>query len=201
VEDQEYEDDGQKSIFISSVNNKVLFYGEINRASAIQLNGTLIDTYNEILHTMISTGLSNPVIELHIDSSGGNLFETLSIVRTIKNIQKGISPLNIPFRVDTYIDGEASSGASIISIHGNRRFMDRHAMMLVHNPIGSLNDGNQYDFEKYVNQTKLIGDDIKFIYLSKIKMKKEDLEALLKEEKYISAETALEYGFIDEILE
>lgn len=73
---------------------------------------------------------SHRLINVRINSGGGDVFEGISIYNTLKN---SASEIHI------YIDGLAASMASIIALAGAKIFMSRYARMMIHRISGSAN--------------------------------------------------------------
>ncbi|MEC6747339.1 head maturation protease, ClpP-related [Marinilactibacillus sp. XAAS-LB27] len=132
-------------------------------------------------------------INLHINSPGGSVFDGVAIYQMLVQ-HKAI--------VNTYIDGLAASIASVIAMAGDRIYIPRNAMIMVHNPW-TIVMGNATDLRKQADDLEKIGQSMQESYLSKIgdKITAEKLTELLNEETWLSATEAVEYGFADEILE
>ena len=79
--------------------------------------------------------------------------------------------------------------------------MPKNAMFMIHNPL-TWAYGNKQELEKTGILLDKVKDSILETYLAKAKGKtKEELSALMDEEKWFNAEEAKEYGFIDEIVD
>ena len=63
-----------------------------------------------------------PPINLHIQSTGGSLLDSLYISDFINNLK---TPIN------TYVDGYVASAASLISVMGDKRYMTKNSMILI----------------------------------------------------------------------
>lgn len=133
-------------------------------------------------------------INLHINSPGGNVFEGLAIYNMLKQSKA---------EIDVYIDGLAASIASVIAMSGDAVFMPSNAMMMIHNPwVGGV-AGNAKDLRKEADDLDKIAQSSVQIYLDKVqgKLDKDQLEEIMDNETWLSAQEALDYGFVDEILE
>jgi ATP-dependent protease ClpP protease subunit len=183
---------------IYSVNNHIFFYQEIDKNSAASLNRQLTEMYFSILHTMLNSGLVKPVIHLHLNSPGGEMFATFSILRTLESIKKGLEPLYIPCEVYTYIEGESSSGGSLISIAGTKRFINSCSSVLIHNAISGA-EGKPSQFEDHIANTRMLVGKMKEVYIKYTKILPEQLDKMLEHDCYIDANECLEYGIVDHI--
>lgn len=67
-------------------------------------------------------------IELHLHSAGGSIFDAFVLYEYL---------LTQP-DVVTYVDGDASSSASVLALAGSMRYIDRNAHMAVHDAWVSL---------------------------------------------------------------
>ena len=130
-------------------------------------------------------------INLHINSPGGSVFAAVAIANTLKNHKA---------KVTAYIDGLAASAATIITSACDLVKMPKNALFMIHNPL-TWAYGNKQELEKTGILLDKVKDSILETYLAKAKDKtKEELSALMDEEKWFNAEEAKEYGFIDEIV-
>lgn len=130
-------------------------------------------------------------INLHINSPGGSVFAAVAIANTLKNHKA---------KVTAFIDGLAASAATIITSACDVVKMPKNAMFMIHNPL-TWAYGNKQELEKTGILLDKVKDSILETYLAKAKGKtKEELSALMDEEKWFNAEEAKEYGFIDEIV-
>ena len=91
-----------------------------------------LDSNSKIFATQYST--PPPPINLHIQSSGGSLMNTYYIVDLIQSLE---TPVN------TFIDGFAASAATLISVAGDKRYMTKNSLMLIHQ-LSSQNGGKLY---------------------------------------------------------
>ena len=130
-------------------------------------------------------------ITLHINSPGGSVFSAVAIANTLKNHKA---------KITANIDGLAASAATIITSACDIVRMPKNALFMVHNPI-TFAYGNNQDMKKTVEMLDKVKDSIIETYLNKAKTDRETLSELMDNETWMNAETAKEYGFIDEILD
>lgn len=177
---------------IKVINNKILFYGEIDESTMLELNKTLLEL-DAKLQNIKSLGFDDnydPVINLHINTFGGAIFAAFSSVDTIRRLKS---------KVNTYIDGSVASAGTLISSIGNKRYIGRHAHLLIHQ-LSSGIYGKFSEMEDEIfnctNLMKLLKDFYK--KNTNIPMKK--LDELLKRDIWLNADECLKYGFVDEIV-
>ena len=111
--------------------------------------------------------------------------------------------------VTAYIVGMTASAATILAMGAKKVVMSRYALMLVHQASGFSETWGYYNKEQLEskiaelrkNQAKLDTIDrvIASIYAVRSKREAKEMAALMSEERWITAEEALEYGLIDEI--
>ena len=131
-----------------------------------------------------------PVL-LYINSPGGDMTEGFALISVMELSKTPIYTVNV---------GEWSSMAFLIGIAGKKRFSLPNMTFLLHDGFGvaggslnKLQDKVEFDreFEEKV---------IKKHILKHSKMKEIDYNALKRVELYMLPESALERGFIDEIV-
>ena len=130
-------------------------------------------------------------ITLHINSPGGSVFSAVAIANTLKNHKA---------KVIANIDGLAASAATIITSACDTVRMPKNALFMIHNPI-AFAYGNNQEMQKTVEMLDKVKNSIIETYLSKTKADKKTLSELMDNETWMDAETAKEYGFIDEIVD
>lgn len=136
---------------------------------------------------------------VRINSYGGDVMTALDIRQQF--IDHG--------QVTAYIVGMTASAATILAMGAKRVVMSRYALMLVH-PCSELVDTfsyyNREELERVIESLKKLQADmatidsvIASIYADKAGREGKDMAALMKEERWITAEEALKYGLIDAI--
>ena len=180
-------DENNKNMLID---NNILLLGELNEKSCFDLIKLLNNKEFELLNKDIPK--EEKYINLFIQSQGGSLLSTLSVVDEIKK-------LNIPLY--TYIKGYAASSATLLSILGNKRFISENSLMMIHGPKIIENDADMTLLKiKDINQNiNLLTNIIKKIYLENTKINEQLLNELLYHNVWISSKDALKHGLVDEI--
>jgi len=155
------------------------------------LNKELRNLEDKLVGQAQTLGLENPSpIYLHINSYGGSVFAGFSSVDYILNC-------NVP--VITVIDGCAASAATLMSICGTHRVMNKHAFMLVHQ-ISSSAWGKFEELKDSMKNNELLMNTIKSMYSERTKIPKKKLADILKHDLWWDAKTCLEYGLVDEVI-
>lgn len=130
-------------------------------------------------------------INLHINSPGGDVFAGFAIYNQLKAHTADIV-------VD--VDGVAASIASIIAMSGNTIRMAKNAMMMIHNPQGvAIGDETEMDRVKALLQT--IKANLAQTYVDRTGNKQDKVIGWMGDETWFTAESAVEYGFADQVTE
>lgn len=156
--------------------NEILMYGEIGFDITDTLFIKELDQYK------------GQEVKIRANSPGGEVFQGFAIYNAIK--QHG--------QCDIQIDGLAASMMTVIMLAGRKISASKNAMIMVHNP----SSGSFGDSKKLKKDAELL-DKIKAIVISgyseRTGISPEELSTMLDAETWLTAQEALEKGFIDEI--
>lgn len=130
-------------------------------------------------------------IELHINSKGGDAFEGMAILNSLKNYDKGEKV--------AVIDGFCASAATL-PLFAMDKVKAHETSLFVFHKAGTVAFGHASDLRNAANELDTIDDVVIDLYMTKFTGSREELIALLDEDKIINAQQAKEYGFIDEII-
>lgn len=149
----------------------------------------------------ILAGYKGKHIDVKISSYGGDLDHGLDIRQQF--VDHG--------DVTVHIHGFTASAATVIAMGAKKVCMSRYAMFLVHkcsnfiDVWGNLNADEMQKLIDDLTENKRENDKIDVVlanmYAARCKKKVADLLNVLKEGRWLTAQEALEYGFIDEIEE
>lgn len=171
-------------------NNKIYFYTEVRRAKNLKLNLAIEEVSNEMLNRSNVLGVDPGTIELYINSYGGSVHAGFSSVDYI---------LNSKVPVTTIIDGCAASAATIMSVCGTHRKMNKHAYMLIHQ-LSSGMWGKYQEMQDKMENCDRFMEMIIDIYKEHTTIPKKELDNILKHDLWWDAATCLKYGLVDEII-
>lgn len=140
-------------------------------------------------------------VDMRISSYGGDLADGLDIRQQL--IDHG--------DVTVYLTGFVASAATVIAMGASRICMSRYAMFLVHkcsNFVDAWGNYNADQMQQLIDDLKLnkaendrIDSVLANMYAEKCGRKVEDILDVLTEGRWLTAQQALEYGFVDEITE
>tara|TARA_B100000787_G_C16194357_1_gene299685 strand:+ start:2006 stop:2608 length:603 start_codon:yes stop_codon:yes gene_type:complete len=188
---QTEEEEEEFMVNMHTMNNRIYFYDEINKYSALKLRVELETLANKTEY-MSSTNNIEPIpIYLYINSDGGEVGSALAIVDYI---------LTCRVPIYTVIEGEACSAATLISIVGDRRYMTSNSHMLIHQVRGGL-WGRMNECEDEMKNIKTFNKKLMKLYKKYTKLTVDKLERILKKDISWSSKTCLKLGLIDEIIE
>lgn len=137
------------------------------------------------------TDLKGKNINIHINSGGGDVFESIAICNLLKQHDG---------EINIVIDGLAASGASVIAMAGKKVIMPANAMMMIHK-AWTWTDGNADELRKVANDLDKMDSAVLASYKDRFIGTEEELRALIKESSWLTAEECKALGFCDEILE
>lgn len=154
-----------------------------------------IETNDKYLKKLYSVhGLSyNPdPIKIFIDSYGGIVYQVLGLISIMDACK---TPIH------TYSTGCTMSCGFLMLISGHRRFVYKHSTLLYHQ-VSNWLVGKLEDLKDDLKETKRLQKLIDSIVLEKTNLTKNKLKEIntIKKDWYMTANEALEYGVVDEIL-
>ena len=128
-------------------------------------------------------------LEIHINSEGGDAYEGTAIYNYLKAA---------PIRKVGIVDGRCFSAATFVLMACDERIMNIGTNLLVHN-AWTFAVGNADELRAVANDLDKFMESNRKVILERCDMSEEDLIELMKAEKLLSPEEALEYGFIDKV--
>lgn len=169
--------------------NHIYFNNDITNDSAFELNKELRSVDTKIKTLSASLGVEKQPIYLHLTTDGGLIYSAFSVIDCIKS-------LSVP--VYTVIDGFVASAGTLISLAGEKRFMCENAYLLIHELRGGVWGKMSEVDEEHMNLKKIM-EHLKKIYLDNTKIKKKDLDGILKKDLIWDVNECIEKGLVDEI--
>ena len=154
------------------------------------LNKEIRNLQNKLLMVSIKMGIEPPPIKLHLTTYGGSVHAAFSVIGCIKSSR-------VP--VHTVIDGYVASAGTLISVCGAKRYMHKHSSMLIHE-LRSGTWGKMSVIEEEYENLKKMMTKIKDLYLEHTKLKKKDLDAILRKDNDWYADECLKSGLVDELI-
>lgn len=167
----------------------VFIYGEITKYAWEEYGEVSSITFKNELDSL---GDDVEVINLYINSPGGSVFEAMAIIAMLNRH---------PAKIISHIDGVAASCASVIPMISEKIIMPSNALMMIHHAMTGA-WGNADQLRKAADDVERISQSMCQYYLDKAgdKLDSENLNEMLKEDTWLTAEQALEIGLVDEII-
>ena len=128
-------------------------------------------------------------IVIKLNSPGGDVFEGIEIYNYLKDH---------PSNVTVEVTGVAASAATFIVAGADEVIMNIGTSLMIHE-ASTFAWGNKSDIQKTLNALETIDDSILSIYSEKTGQPNEQLEEWMNEEKWFTADEAVEFGFADSV--
>lgn len=135
-------------------------------------------------------GLAGQDVNVHINSNGGDCFESIAICNLLKQHK---------CTVNVYIDSFAGSGASIIATAGKSVFMYANCLQQIHKGWAVI-AGNADDLRKEADGLDKIDAAQRASYMSKFVGTEDELTKLMTDANPLTAAECLAFGLCTEII-
>jgi ATP-dependent Clp endopeptidase proteolytic subunit ClpP len=158
--------------------------GRISIHSDIGYGGINAAEFSAQLDTIRSS-----TIHISINSNGGDVATGFAIYNMLarKKAHKIVT-----------IEGLAASMASVIAMAGDQIVMPSNAMMMIHNPWGSIAGGAE-QIESFSEALRRMQANIVETYRKRTKLPADKIQAMMDAETWLTASEAVELGFADEV--
>lgn len=194
-----------KSLF--DENHDIYFTGDIEESTLEKLekdireikqrDEKIIRSNKAILESagIYASDFKLPEINLYLSTYGGVVYEGLAIYDLIKSLTK-------TYTVNIKVVGKAMSCGIFALQAGTKRYGSKNSTYLYHD-ISGFKVGKLEDIKESTEEWKRLRDKVDDIILSRTKITREMLDETVKCKKdwFMDAETALELGVIDEIID
>jgi len=170
-------------------------YSRLLKERVIFLVGQVEDHMaNLIVAQLLFLESENPDkdIHLYINSPGGSVSAGLAIYDTMQFIKPNVSTLCI---------GMAASMGALLLTGGEpgKRFCLPHSRMMIHQPLGGV-QGQATDIEIHAKEILLTRERLNGIMVSHTGQDIETIRRDTDRDNFMSGDTAVEYGLIDQVL-
>lgn len=178
---------------------EIKIYGEIMDGDSKEMatmfglsNGTSFTSIDEALATKAD---DDNTIKLRIHSCGGLCSEGYAIYDRLRSVPNAT--------IEAEVEGECSSMATIVLLAASVRRAKPNSRFCLHKPYMFVVD-DHVDEDKAMRLHNDLHDETErmlTIYTERTGHDRNELEALMREDKYITAEQAKELGLIHEIIQ
>lgn len=161
-------------------------------ANEIQLFGTVGE---EIQAAQLANQLSNinGDVDINLFSGGGDLFEAAAIVSIIKQRRQ-------TSHVRIFVHGLAASAGAFIAVSGDELVMEENAMLMIHN-AWTIVAGNKDDLRDTADKIEKQQQSMVNELARKSGKDNDEIESMLDEETWMTADEAVDEGFADGVFE
>lgn len=147
-------------------------------------------TADGVREAMASLDKKQPMT-LRINSPGGSVSEAISIVQELRQWDAGI---------DVVVDGQAASAGSYIAMVGKTIAIAEGGWMMIHNPWTLVGGDSRY-LRKQADHLDGIGKDLNRAYERRTGKSPEEIQKMMDEETWLTADQAIEHKFADSKIE
>ena len=132
-------------------------------------------------------GDDDPVM-LHVNSPGGSVFDAVAMAALIQGRE-----------VTARVEGLAASAATFLVMSAKNREITNMSQLMVHSAWTTA-AGNATELEYTAKLLRAIDKDIADMYAERSSLDLEGVTELMEAETYMSADEALENGFVDKVV-
>lgn len=153
-------------------------------------------TFKDIEEALASKADDDKLIELSINSPGGNCLEGMTIYDRLRSLEG--------HTIKAEVIGECSSMASVVLMAASVRMAHPNARICIHKPRFAdfyLPTMTEDEAKRAYEDLHAETERLKKIYLDRTTYTEEELDKLMGEDRYMTAEEALQHGVITEIIQ
>jgi ATP-dependent Clp protease protease subunit len=160
------------------------------------LNGTIAEESwfdDEVTPALFKDELNSGEgdITVWINSPGGDCIAAAQIYNMLMDYKGNVT---------VKIDGIAASAASVIAMAGNKVIVSPVSMIMIHNPA-TIAAGDTAEMQKAIAMLDEVKESIINAYEIKTGLSRAKLSHLMDAETWMDANSAIEMGFADEIMQ
>lgn len=179
---------------VETVNNHVYFYSGVNTDRTLALVKAIRELdaslRNERITRAIPDDYPQTPIWLHVQSYGGDLHAGLGIADQLRGFE---TPLY------SVVEGACCSAATLISMACTKRYILPRSFMLIHQ-FSSLAWGTYEQLKDELALQDMMMAQLTDFYVQRSKLTAKRVKEMLQHDTWCSAQQALEYGLVDEIV-
>lgn len=164
--------------------NRIVFLvGEINHGSAARV-------YMQMLY--LQNQKKGDDINFYINSPGGSVTDTLAVYDIMRFLTCDVA---------TYCIGECASGGAVLLMAGKKgkRFILPNAKVMIHQPFGGVT-GQAADIEIQAEEILKTKETLNKVMAKCTGQTVERIQEDSERDRYFSAEEAMKYGIVDEVI-
>jgi ATP-dependent protease ClpP protease subunit len=172
--------------------NNIYFNDDITMETINKLNKQLRSLDAKLTTMANNLNIDAPPIILNITSNGGSVFAAFKAINCLKSLR---------CQVHTVVDGYAASAATMISVCGDKRYINKYSNMLIHELRSATSWNKMSELEDEIQNMKHVMNQIKDIYVEHTNLTRAQLSKLLKRDMDWDVNQCLNAGLVDEIIQ
>lgn len=150
------------------------------------------ETAEDITKKLIAMdAASNEDIYLIINSYGGQVYALMAMIDAINNLKS---------KVNTVCLGIGASCGAVLFSLGNKRYIGENSKLMFHQ-VSTMAWGTVDQIENDLKEAKELNDKLFSLVLNRSKLDNAGLSDIFAKDSYITAASAIEKGFADEVIE
>lgn len=194
---KELEDNKEKEVksfdqlidYYQSFNERNILIGEIGYEIAVAVD-SVIRFWNSVDEEENIPVEKRKPIKVYIHSPGGYLTSTFTMIDAIKMSKTPVYTIAV---------GEVYSGGFFTFLAGHKKFAYPHASFLYHEGATS-NGGDANKFRNFAKFYEVQLEQLRRVVLDNSSISEEEYEKHIKDDWWLTAEEAVNYGIVDEII-
>lgn len=187
--DKEVKSFDQLIDYYQSFNDRNLLIGDIGYEISVAVD-SIIRFWNKVDEEANIPIEERKPIKIYIQSPGGLLTATFTMIDAIKLSKTPVYTIAI---------GETYSGGFFTFLAGHKKFAYPHASFLYHEGA-TANGGDANKFRNFAKFYEVQLEQLRQIVLDNSSISEEEYEKHIKDDWWLTAQEAVEYGIADEIL-
>lgn len=185
--DEDYFHSGNERI--NRIDNHIYFYSDVSTKNNLQFIKILRDTDHEQQIKMLKEEITEPVIHIHINSSGGSLLDGFSMASSV---------LSCKSHTIGYCEGKVASAATLPFVVCNERKMQRFCYVLIHQLSSSFWGTYESFKDEKVNLDNFM-KQLQNLYSKYTNMPAKKITDIMKHDLFFDAKACLKYKIVDEL--
>ena len=170
--------------------NNIYFNDDITMETINKLNKQLRTLDAKLTIMSNNLKIEPPPIILHITSNGGSVFAAFRAINCMKSLS---------VEVHTVVDGYAASAATLISVCGDKRYINPYSNMLIHELRSATSWNKMSELEDEIQNMKHVMNQIKDIYVEHTNLSRSELNKLLKRDMDWDVNQCITSGLVDSL--
>lgn len=177
---------------VQIINNETIaFNSDIETYSVDDFIGTLAAINNSLLQNTVAYPSYSPRINLLFSTDGGSVYDAF-------RMYDAIAGNRIPVHI--YSTGLVASSGLIILCSSNHRYTFKNTQFLFHQMSGGMS-GTHQQIRGHYHHAEKLNLYLQQIFTEQTKLTLEEIKTFALEEHWFDAQLALQYGFVNEIVE